>query len=286
MFHQAAQVDQTRSAPSTGLSLNSNASCTVNRLSIPSPPFDQQGLCSMTEIPSYVINSMKNPYILHLDRMTAKQHYECFPDYLYNSAFGSLLSGPTCPNQLELQRNACRSTSEPWDHCASQQQEVVQQNGCETRTSPIRCQNALTRRLLPNVIEFLNDFIPYLSCIAQSQSYTCSNEPKKLLDVIEQLHQLRVALGEQISPCRNSTLPMAAIDYSTMSTVLQHIRCLIDYLTNPEQCTTMRAIPLHLQRFDHFVQRLQALIAMHSQGQVDPTILSWSRLTLLNTRTE
>jgi hypothetical protein len=31
--------------------------------------------------------------IFHIDRIKVKQQYECFPEYIYNTAFGSLLTG-------------------------------------------------------------------------------------------------------------------------------------------------------------------------------------------------
>ena len=33
------------------------------------------------------------PSVLYPDRMKAKQQYGCFPEYSYNTAFGSLLTG-------------------------------------------------------------------------------------------------------------------------------------------------------------------------------------------------
>jgi len=37
--------------------------------------------------------------ILHIDRIRAKQYYNCFPEYIYNTAFGSLLTGLNRINQ-------------------------------------------------------------------------------------------------------------------------------------------------------------------------------------------
>jgi hypothetical protein len=38
-------------------------------------------------------------YVFRIDRIKAKQRYDCFPEHTYNTAFGSLLTGLNCINQ-------------------------------------------------------------------------------------------------------------------------------------------------------------------------------------------
>ncbi|CAF0777487.1 unnamed protein product [Adineta ricciae] len=173
---------------------------------------------------------------LRLDQIKVNRHYDCFPEYPYNTAFGSLLTGSNYTDDDSGMRN---------DEYALEEQHGV----------------AL---LLEKLVSFLDEFLVYLSSMISYEQFQSYLQLKKIKDIAERIYQLRLMLLAEID---RSPETIATFD---ISLILRELALLIRCLSEQQQQQTERCSDpspnvIFSQLLDRLERTLQACMNCVSQ---------------------
>ncbi|CAF0875161.1 unnamed protein product [Adineta steineri] len=180
-----------------------------------SPVFDSSNDCRKS-----IINLNTSYPILHLDRMKTKKHYDCFPEYIYNTAFGSLLTNLNCNNQpIDIDDNNNKLKINNIDnHC----------------TSSIQLYNN-EQDIIKLLVDFLDEFLLYLSSIISYEKFQSQFQLQKIKDVFERVYQLRSTLLIHINNNYEYRINSTILDITSISSILHELATLIHSLDNEQQ---------------------------------------------------
>ncbi|CAF0881794.1 unnamed protein product [Adineta ricciae] len=166
-------------------------------------------------------------YQLRLDQIKAKRHYDCFPEYPYNTAFGSLLTGSNYTDANSLIRN---------DEFALEEQHVIV-------------------LLLEKLVGFLDEFLVYLSSMISYEQFQSYLQLTKIKDIAERIYQLRLMLLAEID---RSPETIATFD---ISLILRELASLIHCLSEQQQQQTERCSdPSPNIIFSQLLNRLERIL--------------------------
>ena len=115
--------------------------------------------------------------------------------------------------------------------------------------------------LIQHLIDFLNEFLPFLPTIIDDQVHYCATQRTNMMDLIEHLQQLRTDLMREITNCSEYPTSVIVFDISTVSVVLQQLSSLLWQFNRQEECLESNALSVHKSKLIQWSNDLEVLTA-------------------------
>ncbi|UJR28196.1 hypothetical protein I4U23_009447 [Adineta vaga] len=203
---------------------------------------------------------------LHLDRMKINKHYDCFPQYTYNTAFGSLLTGLNCINKTVDIDNKSIANDQPYT------QNTFDNISCQTDDYSTRLLYSSTSNdvcyfqeqqsiidIIKKLIHFLDEFLLYLSSIVTSEQFQSYVQLKKMKDIAERIYEFRFVLLTHIDNVYGNMINSITFDISSISSILRKLALVIHCLNKEQREETLIDSPQNMV-FSQLLERLERII--------------------------
>ena len=120
----------------------------------------------------------------------------------------------------------------------------------------------LTADLIQHLIQFLNEFLPFLSSFVDGHVRYCQIQRTSMMNVIQHLLRLRADLLAEMNNYAQYPLSVISFDIATVSIILQQLNALLRHLDHQEQCSTSNATSTHRGTLIQWGNQLEGLIAV------------------------
>jgi len=110
------------------------------------------------------------------------------------------------------------------------------------------------------LIDFLGEFLLFLSSIIACKQYYSQLQLQKMVDIAERIHQLRLTLLIQINNTNESITNSSIINITSISLILHELASCIDCLSKEQQQIGTIIEHPHTTMFTQLLDRLEKVI--------------------------